>query len=111
MSWLPTTMRVGTLIVASLRQRFVGSEDRLDLGGEGSVERPNPSGPSQPTTGTSRRNERGPITHRAAWPAIAPMPWRWASHAHDCKQLLAPRLVADDVHTSVSERTRSGQGP
>ena len=36
MSWLPTTTSVGTSIVAEpLRQRVVGGEDRVDLGGEG----------------------------------------------------------------------------
>ena len=59
--------------------------------------------------GSSRRNDRGPITHRAASLVIAPMPdWR-AVVAPPGEQLVAATAwLRHDVQASVSERTRSG---
>ena len=53
MSWLPTTTRSGRCRRAA-RSALVDA-DAVDLGGERPAEPPNPSGPSQPITGSSWR--------------------------------------------------------
>ena len=70
--------------------------------------RPNASGPSQPTAGISRRNERGPITHRAAWAVIEPIPRSRAAAAHPESSSRRHAWLRHDVQVSVSDRTRSG---
>ena len=52
------------------------------------------SGPISPTAGQNRRSDRGPINHRTACCANAPMPSRAASSAHSAEQLAAPLVVA-----------------
>ena len=70
--------------------------------------RPKPSGPSHPSTGTSRRNDRGPITQRAASPVIAPTPSTWARRAQPVSSSLRHGWFRHAVHANVSDRTRSG---
>ena len=58
--------------------------------------------------GSRRRNERGPITQRAASAAIEPMPRSVARSAHPSSSSRRHAWLRHAVHTSVSERTRSG---
>ena len=67
-----------------------------------------PSGPSQPNTGISRRNERGPITHRAASLDIPPMPCSVAAAAQLSSSSRRHWWLRPAVHTSPSDSTRCG---
>ncbi len=70
--------------------------------------RPKASGPSQPIAGIRRRNERGPITQRAAWWVIAPMPRSVAAAPQLASNSRRHGWLRHDVQVNVSERTRSG---
>ncbi len=70
--------------------------------------RPNASGPSQPTAGIRRRNDRGPMTQRAAWLVIAPIPRSRAVAPQPASSSRRHGWLRHDVQVSVSERTRSG---
>ena len=70
--------------------------------------RPKASGPSQPIAGITRRNDRGPITQRAAWFVIAPTPCSRAVAPQPASSSRRHSWLRHDVQTNVSERTRSG---
>ena len=72
------------------------------------VGRDSASGPSHPMAGLIRRNERGPIVHRAALLVIARMPRSRASSLHSDSRSWRHGCCWHAVHANVSERTRSG---
>lgn len=108
-SWLPTTTIVGqsmpdsSVCSWSVVRRIARTCDTKAPAGLN-----NWSGPIQPSAGSSLRNERGPIIHRAASRPTAPMPSVAATSAQDCRSSSRHSWLRQAVATRVSDLTLFG---
>ena len=94
MSWLPTITSVGTLIRPSSSAAPPGRRGSPPTwAAKACVGRDSASGPSQPMAGLIRRNDRGPIVHRAAVLVIARIPRSLGDLGPLGEQVLAPRML------------------
>ncbi len=64
------------------------------------------SGPSTPTTGQSRKRDRGPMSQRAARSTRARIPLVRAVSSHSANSSRRQGRWRQPVHASVNERTR-----